>query len=246
MSAPHLRSPRVSPVLAASVRPAAGAAHSAEAPPDSRTRTRSRFRRRRNERQCLLGGPDARLVGRGMPRRDDLDDAGAHAGERRGRTVRGRGEAGNAVEGAALAIVRLRRHGHGGRSLARADDIEPPPVGRGRKMGRKANLGVRRGDGCVIERQQLGPYGRRSLPCGHGMRTRLLACRSTIRAFAGSCAQASSCALQCTVVCDMVLTITTPATISVKPTMAGRSGTCWNRIAPTATIRAMPAPAQMA
>ena len=78
MSAPHLRSPRVSAVLAASVRPAAGAAHSAEAPPDSSTRTRSRCRRRcatsasARSAACTLASS-----GVGMPRRDDLDDARA-------------------------------------------------------------------------------------------------------------------------------------------------------------------------
>ena len=50
--------------------------------------------------------------------------------KRLGRAVRGRREAGDAVEDAELAVVRLGGDGHGGGRLAGPDDDEPAVLGR--------------------------------------------------------------------------------------------------------------------
>ena len=70
--------------------------------------------------------------------------------------MRGRGEAADAVEGTELGVVRLRGDRHGGRGLARPDNGEPPILGWGWQMRRQAHVGVRRGDGRIVERQQPG------------------------------------------------------------------------------------------
>ncbi len=93
MSAPHLRSPRDSPVLSASVRPGAGAAQSADAPPDSSTRTRSRSvavatRARARSAACTLASSGVGCRAETM----SMTPGRAHA-ERLGRAVRGRREA---------------------------------------------------------------------------------------------------------------------------------------------------------
>ena len=123
MSAPHLSSPRDSPVLSASVRPAAGAAHKRGGAARQQHQHEIALRGRRHQRQRALGGALAGVVGRRMSRRDDLDHARAGACQRLGRAVRGRREAGDAVEGAELAIVRLGGDGHGSSGLAGSYNI---------------------------------------------------------------------------------------------------------------------------
>ena len=166
MSAPHLSSPRVSAVLAASSMPA-------PAPPTARRRRRRTARAPDRRRVAARPAPACARP----PRRcrhqvsddalRDPDVCGTLAA-RVSRAVRRGGEAGDTVEDAQLAIVLLGDRGHGGRRLAGADHDDAAAVGRRRQVRRQADVGMGGGDGGLVQGQQPGAHRRcRCIAC-HG------------------------------------------------------------------------------
>ena len=120
-----------------------------------------------NERQRSLGCAHACRIGRGMTRRDDVDDARPLGGQRFQGGMRCSGESRDAVEHAELAVVRLGGNRHGRRRLARPGDDEPPALGRHRQIGRQTHVGVRRRDGGMVKREQVGARAGAVRICRH-------------------------------------------------------------------------------
>ena len=154
MSAPDFSSPRVSAVLAARSRPAAGAAHSADAPPDSSTSTRSSAVA--VPTSASVRSAASTLLASGVGWRAEAMPITRRLRVRQGfqGAMRRRGEAGDAIEHAELAIVPLGRRRHGGSGLAGADDDQSPASRHRRQMRRQADFGMRRGHRRIVQRQE--------------------------------------------------------------------------------------------
>ena len=128
--------------------PSTGAIQFAEPPPDSSTSSRSSARRLAREPQRIGGALQAGFVGHGMAGLDHLDAARRHAVA----MARG-GDADEARrrELERVEIMPLGGRGHRGRALA-GGEADHAAFRRGRQMRRENDVGMRGGNGGVVER----------------------------------------------------------------------------------------------
>ena len=156
MSAPHLSSPRVSAVLVARSSPAAGAAHSDDAPPDSSTSTKSRGVEPPTSASAFSAARWLAASGVGWRAGTSSITRGLSAVKASTAACGGVVKPQTRSSAPSLAVVRLGGDRHGRGRLARPDNDQPPVLGRRRKMGGQADVGMRGSDRRLVEGEQGG------------------------------------------------------------------------------------------